>query len=133
VLALSGDYLGFAGSTESGVPRLAMSLGVNSLGKWLTYSCSRAVMGQIGTVKVPRGQEIASREKRPESEGTGWPDLCRTRRHLPCHRQPQRHWQITDCVVAPPRYQSEAPGVVRTSGALSFDLTDRTVQVSEKI
>ena len=25
--------------------------------------------------------------------------------HLPFHRQPQRHRQITDCVVAPPRYQ----------------------------
>jgi len=28
----------------------------------------------------------------------------RCTRHLPCHRQPQRHRQITDCVVAPPRY-----------------------------
>ena len=26
-------------------------------------------------------------------------------RHLPRHRQHQRHRQITDCVVAPPRYQ----------------------------
>jgi hypothetical protein len=39
------------------------------------------------------------------------------RHNLPCYRQPQRHRQATDCVVAPPRYQNEAPGVVRTSGA----------------
>ena len=32
-----------------------------------------------------------------------------------------------------PRYQNEAPGVVRTSGALSFGLTEGTVRVSEKI
>jgi len=37
------------------------------------------------------------------------------------------------CCSAPPLPRNEAPGVVRTSGAFSFGLTERTAQVSEKI
>jgi hypothetical protein len=42
--------------------------------------------------------------------------------HLPFHRQHQRHQQGADSGVALPRYHNEAPGVVRTSGALSFQV-----------
>ncbi len=34
--------------------------------------------------------------------------------------------------IPPPLPKNEAPGVVRTSGALSFSVTERTVQLSEK-
>jgi len=61
------------------------------------------------------------------------PFLCSCGGHPPFHRQPQRYRHGADCVVAPPRYQNEEPGVVRTSGAFSFGLPESTGRMSEKL
>jgi hypothetical protein len=49
------------------------------------------------------------------------PGLCSTCPNLPHYWQHQRHRQITDCVVAPPRYHS-SPRNRKVPGAFCFRL-----------